>query len=301
MTKLSTIDVCIATYKRPILLSNLLTSIARQTLDGIRLRIIVIDNDQEQSAHSVVKAFKGRNKIELIYDVEPQKNIALARNRALQHVTAEYLVFVDDDETVSRTWLSALLKSLTKYSADVAFGPVTCILPANAPTWAERLFKRAHYQTGEQVSFGGAGNVMMRRRILKDLTAYFNPDFGLTGGEDTEFFYRLHLMNKRLIWCDEAAVDEYVPMARVSLQWIRMRGYRSGQTYNRIVVSRYSVTKKCVWFLTKVLQFSGGLLIAPFLRLFSYSNYVALTVRIAAAAGQLSRCFSANNFEEYKV
>lgn len=296
----SGIDVCIATFKRPLMLFGLLASLARQELDGIRLRIIVIDNDREQSAKPTVDAFRDTSKLDIVYDVEPQQNIAMARNRALSHVTAEYFAFIDDDESASSLWLRSLLESLIRHQAEIAFGPVSCALPGDAPKWAEKCFRRPRRQTGALRQFGGAGNMMARRSVI-DAGARFNPAFGLTGGEDTEFFYRLFLSGRRLIWCDEALVTEAVPESRLTLAWIRRRGFRDGQTYQRIFVSRYSIFRKAGWFATKVAHLLSGVVAAPLVRFISYPSYVALTVRIAAAAGQLSCLFTGKNFEEYNV
>lgn len=301
MISLINIDVCIATFRRPLMLSRLLSSLADQDLKGINMRIIVVDNDFQQSARPAIESFSEKNSFAVIYEVEPMQNIAMARNHALRLVSAEYFAFVDDDEVVSPTWLHTLLSSLNTYHADVAFGPVISVLPIGSPGWAKKIFHRQHPKTGEPVMFGGAGNVMMKKSILIEMPQYFDSSFGLTGGEDTEFFYRLHLKGKHLIWCAEARVDEYVPETRVSLKWLRRRGFRSGQTYNRIIVSRYSFPQKIVWFLLKIFQFSIGIAVAPFLRLCSFPAYIALTVRIAASAGQLSRCFSEKNFEEYNT
>jgi succinoglycan biosynthesis protein ExoM len=301
MAKPINIDVCIATFQRPLMLLRLLDSLIAQNLNGIVMRIIVVDNDREQSAKACVATFQKKCALDIVYDVEPQQNISLARNRALAHVKAEYLAFVDDDEIVSREWLRALILSLNAYQADVVFGPVQSILPVGAPEWAKKLFFRPRRRTGETVLFGGAGNVMLRRSILNEITTHFDVSFGLSGGEDTDFFYRLHLMGKQMIWCDEAIADEYVSQVRVTLKWIRRRGFRSGQTYNRIVVSRYSSGKKTLWFIAKALQISSGVIAAPIIRCLSYSAYVALTVRLAAATGQMSYCFSEKNFEEYKA
>lgn len=301
MKKIDKVDICIATYQRPILLFNLLNSIMQQDMTGIDIRIIVIDNDLKETARPVITAFKEKYSTEIIYDIEPVKNIAHARNRAIGHVTSDYFVFVDDDEIVSTAWLQTLLNCMKEWKADVVFGPVISILPQNSPAWAKGLFERKKKQTGEELQFGGAGNVLLKRTVLDQLNRHFNPEFGLTGGEDTDLFYRLHLLKRRLIWCEEAKVSEYVPLSRVSLKWLRRRGFRSGQTYNRIVISRYSYVKKILWFLTKLLQLCIATLVVPFIRLFSYQSYVRLTVRMAATAGQLSRCFSERNFEEYRV
>jgi succinoglycan biosynthesis protein ExoM len=299
--KTTRIDVCIATFKRPQMLSALFSSLLQQDLAGITMRFIVIDNDREESARPVVEQFQHDCNLDVLYDVEPQQNIALARNRALEHVTADYFAFVDDDEAVSKKWLKSLLSCMNVHHADFVFGPVMSTLPPHAPEWAPACFKKKPLQTGALMEFGGAGNVLGKRSAIEQPSVRFNPAFGLTGGEDTDFFYRLFLSGRRLVWCNEAWATEPVPDARLTLQWIRRRGYRGGQTYRRIFVTRYPLYRKTVWFLTKLFQVVAGILMAPFIRLLSYPSYVALTVRIAAATGQLSSCFSGENFEEYNV
>jgi succinoglycan biosynthesis protein ExoM len=295
------IDVCIATFKRPAMLATLLSSLLQQELDGISMRIIVIDNDSEESARSVAEQFRQTSGVEIVYDVERQQNIALTRNRALSHVNADYFAFVDDDETVSKQWLKSLLRCMKMHSADFVFGPVFSTLPSHAPNWAAACFKKKPLETGTLMEFGGAGNVLGKRSAIEQPVERFNPAFGLTGGEDTDLFYRLFLAGKRLVWCNEAWATEPVPDTRLTLQWIRRRGYRGGQTYRRVFVARYPAYRKVLWFLTKTGQLVLGVLMAPVMRLLSYPSYVALTVRIAAATGQLSSCFSGENFEEYNV
>ena len=297
--EIATIDVCIATYKRPAALSALLCALEKQDLTGIDLRVIVVDNDRHRSAEKAAYTFYQSRCFEFVYDVEPEQNIALARNRCLSHVESDYVAFIDDDEFPSENWLWSLLFCMLKYRCDIVFGPVFKLLPERAPLWAERCFKTARRETGQPLEFGGAGNVMMARHILDDETMRFNPSFGLTGGEDTDFFYRQFLAGRSLVWCDDAVVTEPVPDTRLTLRWVWQRGFRSGQIFNRVFVSRYTAWRKCLWFGTKVTQVLIGLAAAPFLRVFSYPSCIAMTIRIAAASGQLSRCFNGGDFEEY--
>jgi succinoglycan biosynthesis protein ExoM len=295
------IDVCIATFKRPAMLATLLSSLLQQDLHGIGMRLIVIDNDSGESARATVEEFRRTSGFEIIYDMEPQQNIALARNRALSHVTSDYFAFVDDDESVSPTWLRSLLHCMEIEQADFVFGPVWSALPEHAPNWATACFKKNPRKTGTSLEFGGAGNVLGKRSAVEQPKARFNPAFGLTGGEDTDLFYRLFLSGRRLVWCNEGWATEPVPDVRLTLQWIRRRGFRDGQTYQRIFVAQFSTFRRVIWFFTKLFQLVTGILMAPFIRLLSYPSYVALTVKIAAASGQLSSCFSGENFEEYNV
>ncbi len=301
MTETTSIDVCIATFRRPQILSKLLESLRRQDLHGISMRIVVIDNDGAQSARGVVEEFHSRCSLPVLYEVEARQNIALARNRALRLVEAEYFAFVDDDETVCKDWLQKLLSGLLHYQADIVFGPVISVLPQQAPVWAQVNFKRARYPSGHARFTGGAGNVLARRSVIEGMVQPFDPAFGLTGGEDTDFFYRMHLDGKRLVWCDEAWAKEPVAADRLSPEWLRRRGFRSGQNYFRIFVSRYAAHKKPLWFVVKTAQLAGAMVALPLVRLLSYPRYIALTVKVAAASGQLSYCFSGKNYEEYRV
>lgn len=293
------VDICIATYKRPAALSVLLFALEKLELSGIALRVIVVDNDRNRSAEKSACAFYRSPRFDFVYDVEPEQNIALARNRCLSHAQSRYIAFIDDDELPCENWLGNLLSCMSTYRSDIVFGPVLKVLPQRAPAWAGKCFATTHRETGQRVEFGGAGNVMMARYVLDDETMRFNPAFGLTGGEDTDFFYRQFLAGRALTWCDEAAVTEPVPETRLTLRWVWQRGFRSGQIFNRVFVSRYTAAHKCLWFGTKLVQVLAGIAAAPLLRLYSYPSCIAMTVRVAAASGQLSRCFNGEDFEEY--
>ena len=297
------VDVCIATFRRPHLLERLLTSLTAQRLEGIAMRIIVIDNDIDGSARAVaagVYPLAGAGAApDIVYDIEPEQSIALARNRAMWHVRAACFAFVDDDQTVSQYWLASLLHCMCEFRCDVVFGPVVSELPADAPSWALPCFAKQLHGTGDVVQYGGSGNVLIRTRAVTAMR--FDPAFGLTGGEDTDFFHRLHQVGVRMVWCEEARATEPVSPARLTLASLRRRGFRDGQNYARIFVKPTSPWRKLGWSIGKLAQLGGGLLLAPVMRCVSYRRYVALTVRLAAATGQLATLVSDGYLEEYRV
>src|SRR5215471_12037699 len=103
------ITVCICTYKRPRFLRRLLDELRIQdTEDQFSYSIVVADNDHLESAKPVVLEFLKGSSIPIKYCVEPRQNIALARNRAIENASGEYVVFIDDDEFPIRTWLLTL-------------------------------------------------------------------------------------------------------------------------------------------------------------------------------------------------
>src|SRR3569832_1682219 len=85
------ISVCVCTYKRPQLLERLLTALSSQETKGLfKYSIVVADNDRSRSAEKVVSDRLPASGVAITYCVEPQQNIALARNKAVQNAIGDY-------------------------------------------------------------------------------------------------------------------------------------------------------------------------------------------------------------------
>src|SRR5262245_37392378 len=105
----SHITVCICTYKRPLLLKRLLNDVGRQDTGGMfTISIVVVDNDRAETAKPVVQEFATASTVPVNYFVEPQQNIALARNRAVLNAKGDFIACVDDDEFPIEGWLRNL-------------------------------------------------------------------------------------------------------------------------------------------------------------------------------------------------
>jgi succinoglycan biosynthesis protein ExoM len=96
-----------------------LNSLASQRTGGVfTYSVVVADNDAMQSAQPVVAAFSSQSALPVTYCIEPQQNIALARNRAIEHADGDFVVFIDDDEFPTEGWLLNLLKNYLAYVED---------------------------------------------------------------------------------------------------------------------------------------------------------------------------------------
>ena len=84
------LTVCICTFRRPSILSAI-DSVAKQTvLPNTSVRILIIDNDAEQSALNIVTEFRNRATIRLDYKHVPGQNISIARNAGLDAATTRH-------------------------------------------------------------------------------------------------------------------------------------------------------------------------------------------------------------------
>jgi glycosyltransferase involved in cell wall biosynthesis len=227
------ISVCVCTYKRPRALARLLATLQEQDVGlGLSYDVVVADNDHEASAESVVRQAASRHQVQLTYCVEPQQNIARARNRALLSATGEYVAFIDDDEIAPRTWLGTLAAALDRFEADGVLGPVLPFYEAKPPQWVTRgkFHERPSHRTGEILRWTNCrtGNVLLKRAVFSQDETMFRPEFG-SGGEDSDFFRRAIARGFRFVWCAEAPVYERVPTERCTLSFMLRRALLRGQ------------------------------------------------------------------------
>jgi succinoglycan biosynthesis protein ExoM len=233
------ISVCIATYRRLPRLHALLGDLSRQR--RLPDQVIVVDNDASASARPAVELHRFTAPFEIVYAVQPQKNISLTRNRTVELADGDWLAFVDDDERAPPEWLSQLLTCAAKHQADGVLGPVEPLLPIEAPRWIKRgrFYDWARMATGTRVPPNRLrfGNVLLCAERVRAMSPIFDPAYGLTGGEDGDLLSRMTLAGSKIVWCDEATVTEPVESARLSLRWLLRRSLRGGQDFARHTVS----------------------------------------------------------------
>jgi glycosyltransferase involved in cell wall biosynthesis len=216
-SKLDHISVCICSYKRPEMLTRALDGVACQvTASAFSFEVVVVDNDSRRSAEDTVRRFQSTNELKIIYDCEPEQNIALARNRAIQNAKGNFIAFMDDDEFPISTWLLELYKACTKYGADGVLGPVKPYFDQVPPAWIVkgRFCEREEHPTGTVLHWGNTrtGNVLVDIKLFNE--SRFDAKFGKTGGEDIEFFKKAMEQGRMFVWCNEAVAHETVPPER---------------------------------------------------------------------------------------
>jgi len=274
------ITVCICTCKRPRLLKKLLEKLACQQTEGqFSYSIVVADNDGMESARPVVDAFQSRGP-EIVYCVEPERNIACARNRALQRARGEFVAFIDDDEFPEPNWLLTLLRACREHQSDGVLGPVRPFFEEEPPRWLIRgkFCERPEHPTGTLLEWRQTrtGNVLLKREMIQNIREPFRPQFG-DGGEDNDFFRRMMERGRTFTWCNEAAVSELVPPERFTRMYQLRRALLRGQN-QRHFASWRSISKSvaaCALYsvILPFLLFSGQPVFMKYLvRLFDHAG-----------------------------
>lgn len=236
------VAVCVATYRRPILLSTLLESLTQLTFPksgSPEVHLIVVDNDHAGSAREIVASGSAGFQGPVHYAIEPRRNIAAARNTALELALsqgAEWIAFVDDDERVAPTWLDELLDAQRSYVADVVCGPVFPYFEEDADAWvvSGAFFDPHRFETGSTLDFGLTGSALLASSLVEN-GLRFDERFGLGGAEDVHFFTRLYRAGATIVWTNDARAEELIPASRANARWILRRAFRVGNSQTHCV------------------------------------------------------------------
>lgn len=298
------LSCCINTYKRPLLLENLLDCLTKQKLSkDWHLEVIVVDNSELKEGKSIVKKFQNDHKLDIHYFVQSVKNISLTRNKAVKEASGDLILFIDDDGIPVETWIYDMVNCLIKYKADGVFGTVLPYFDDNVPTWTKSspFFKRLIQSSGEDSIFFRTGNCLVKSHWLKREKGPFDPKFGLTGGEDSDLFERIKKSGAKLIFCKEAIVYDYVPTDRANLSWLIKRFYRTGITFvtGSINSSKIPILKRAYYLVRSVILLI--LCFILFLFTFPFRKYRYFwPVKISSYTGHLMGTFNVR-YEGYKT
>lgn len=237
MAKQLSIDIGVCTFRRPELADTLRSLDAMQMPAGFDISIIVADNDDTPTARDLVTALSRELTVPVRYQHCPARNISIARNACLDASTADFVAFIDDDETATPRWLAELAAVAQASGAAAVLGPVRARYRADAPDWMQRgdfhstlpVWVRGEIQTGYTC------NVLLRMGSDSLRGRRFSLARGQTGGEDTEFFDQMHKAGGRIAFSPDAWVDEVVPRSRAAFDWLGRRRFRVGQTHGHLL------------------------------------------------------------------
>jgi len=261
------ISICICTYKRPRQLDELLTALERQGTEGLfDFSIVVVDNDSAGTALVTIESHARRSAVPISAYIEPEQNIALARNRAVGHSQGQFVAFIDDDERPDERWLLSHYLALTKSAACGVLGPVLPRFESPPPAWVlrSRMFDRERHPSGFILDWKRtrSGNCLFRRSLFEADKDWFRKEFG-RGGEDRDFFRRKISQGCLFVWNDDAPVYEIVQSNRWSAKSMLKRSLLRGRMSS--FADRHNPLKAMISYVAIHLY----TIVLPFLFLFS--------------------------------
>jgi hypothetical protein len=235
-TGLLRVTIAVPTYRRPGDLRAalpLLVAHAREVgaRPGHLVDVLVVDNDPERSGLPVVDELAVP---EVRYVAEPTPGIAAVRNRAMDEAAgARLIAFIDDDERPLDSWLAALVDTWAATGAAAVSGRILADYAGELDPWirAGEFFVRRSMPTGTEIDVAAAGNLLLDLEQIRRFGVRFETALGLGGGEDTLFSRTLARAGGRMVWCDESAAVDFVPLQRMTRAWVLTRAWSSGNAH----------------------------------------------------------------------
>lgn len=259
--------------------------------------VTVVDNDAAASAREIVEQRRAAAcPFPIHYEVQPERNIALTRNRTVALASGDWLAFIDDDERAPPTWLQQLIDFAVAHQADGVLAPVVPVVPESAPAWIRkgRFYDFPRMASGELVPLNRMrfGNVLLRGEPVRLVPGPFDRRYGLMAGEDGDLLVRLVHKGARILWCDEAIVHEPVERARLSLRWLLQRALGGGQEFARKTLAgrygRVTVLHRVQLFLRALAQMLLAVVLAACLWPLGRHHAAHWLTRASANFGKLS-------------
>lgn len=231
------IDICVCTFRRPQLADTIRSLAALNAPKGYTLGILVADNDDEPSARLLVTRLAETLGLHMRYVHCPARNISLARNACLDASSADFIAFIDDDETATRDWIVHLVEAAEANDADAVLGPVRARYLPGAPRWMRDgdFHSTLPVWVRGEIRTGYTCNALIRKSARSVAGIHFSLARGQTGGEDTEFFDRVFETGGTIAFAPQALVEEVVPPTRSTFDWLARRRFRVGQTHGRLL------------------------------------------------------------------
>ena len=304
------ISVCIPTFRRPDRLKVLLDVLHKQTL--LPTQVVVVDNDANRSAQPAVNAFfddcpQQKPSFELIYELQPERNISLTRNLTVSLATGDWLAFIDDDELPTNDWLQELMSTVCQWDAQGALAPVLAVLPPDAPMWMRKGefygYPRLEDGTVVPMNMLRIGNAFLRGDDVRALRGPFDPDFRLSTGEDDDMLLRLIANGVRIVWSDKAYVFEPVEPSRLSLKWLMLRAYSGGQSHARkVLTGRFGGHSRFafIWLLAdSLIKLALALVLVPLSLPLGLHKAAYWVLRVQSNLGKLS-AFLGQRYQAYR-
>ena len=291
------IIIAISSIGRPDLLKTL-ASLDVQDLDKARKLHVIIGDDSRDGAVPRLLANFALERITIQIINVNRQNISHCRNATLNAALAydecTYVGYIDDDEVAEPNWLSTLLHTLETNEADAAFGLVLSRFDDDVPLWLQQLdpLTRSRREKDGETSVGRTGNALLRADKLRIADLSFDPDLGLTGGEDTAFFAAFKALGNRLWFNANARAHEFVPASRMDPTFLLKRSMRSGQVYGSLMVSnKRGVFGRGLFYVDALIKILVGYGAAILLRPFSRGQSFLFKLRAASNLGKLRSGF----------
>lgn len=242
--------ICVVTRNRAKMMAALLGSLRGIDIPPqVEPLFVIVENADHASLTDQIAEFRSQMAPHpVLHATEPELGIPIARNTAVRIALlhgASVLVFVDDDEVVTRDWLPRLIARYRETDLMLIGGPVVAEFEGQPRSVWRAALRRgilhryhtknrksdAHWRRGREGRITIAtNNWLADAQLFTKYRITFDESLRFTGGSDTEFHHQVSDRGIPTGWAPGAMVVETVPNARVSLRYQFRRAMEQSRT-----------------------------------------------------------------------
>ncbi len=103
------ISIILPTYKGEKTIYRVLSSLAKQDMPNKLFEIIIVINGEKDDTENIINEFSQENKNLNLHIISlDESGASLARNKGIEEASHQYTLLIDDDDSVSSTYLSSM-------------------------------------------------------------------------------------------------------------------------------------------------------------------------------------------------
>lgn len=190
------LEIVIPAYKAERTIGRTIDSLLAQ--EGIDCRVIVVVDGVFDSTPDVLSRYPGDRVTAVVEEVN--RGASRARNRGLDLVRSEFVMFIDADDFVEGDFLRAALERMRLTGADMGFAPLQILfepeghrLPRFVPTWSDSLEVFSDWHGREH--YVGTVGTLWRTEFIRRIGGW-DPE--ITRNDDGELAMRGVLMGAKI-------------------------------------------------------------------------------------------------------
>ena len=246
------VTVGVVTHARSESLAHMLNSLVDSVNQYDGDCEVIVANNSGESEFKVISDIVSASPIDQVCSVRilnsPDNNIAVGRNLIMDNAQTDLLLFIDDDEYPDSVWISALVDQHNRSQSAVVAGPIVPVFPPDTPAWIQciDIHNIGTLKTGDVVPHVATGNCLIDLPAIKGLR--FEPEFGVSGGEDTFFFEELGSSGQQIVWREDARVQEDITPDRCNAKYMIYRFMKQGHNFKRVVLNDKTLGQKISFY-----------------------------------------------------
>lgn len=307
-TKPEFVILACRTFKRPNMLGLCLENVKKMKFPSdIKVEMLVIDNDCEQSAKPVIEKFREDFPIKINYFVEEKRGLSNAGNKLISealNLGATHIMMFDDDILPPENQLQIYLDYYEKNQKAVILTAASYSkFTKKVPKYIEKndLFKTSDSKkTGQIRTDCATGNVFFPATLMSVLNLKFDDKYVFMGGEDGAFFASAGKLGATIVWCKEAFNFELNDEDKANIPWILERSYYNGYSAAFLKKNNLSKLQRIFLILKYNFSFVINCMILPLSVFFGSCVFVNMLGFCAKSLGRLVGSTMKKPLERYK-